>query len=382
MIGRANRRFLSRLGRPAVAALALALAAPHAIAQDAPAAQQATGQGADQLPAELVRQAQLPAADLGRVQAYASRHLANLEAEDASVRESARADLIDPLLQSPSPSFRIAYGSLVKDAIERLARAGDEDSALFAMQLAGRLATVDAHALVLRTLDDERPAIRYAAARAARLQLDSMHPGPAALNTQHRDALVDALVARVRVERDRVVLDGLLTTASEAVRRETPWAPAFLEKLASVAPDNLRGAGGSPDRLAEARAYLRLVGSAQQYFRQNLRSVPENLAHESALLAGHAIGYVDRAVEQGPDPAAVEALGQLIRAAHTLAFFAHTARTGQQLTADEALPRAFDRWRETGNASDLHREVERWIGPGGILTRAPYDADPDVFLHG
>jgi hypothetical protein len=371
MIARANIRLALHRGSLALAVFCSALSTAPAVAQ--------TGGG---LPADLVRQAQLTPADVDRVGAYVAGALPDVEAERVDRREAAQDEIIAPLLQSPSPSFRIEYGSLVKGAMERLARTGDESAAVFAVRLAGRLATVDAHALVLRHLDDDRPAVRYAAARAARLQLETLHPGPAALNAQHRDALIDAVASRVRVERDAVVLDGLLTTASDAVRREAPWTPALLEKLAEALPKNIRASAGAADRLAESRAFLRLVGTAQQHFRRSFGRVSESLAHESALLAGHAMGYVDAAVEERPDDAAADALGQLVRAAHNLAFFAHSARTREQLQPSEALPEAFERWRSRGDASDLHREIDGWIGPGGILTRSPYNVDPDAFLHG
>jgi hypothetical protein len=352
-------------------ALALALVASPSL-----------GQSDEPLPAELVRQSQISGAELQRVQAFIRENAEAATSEDAETREAAREALIAPLRLSPSPSFRIEYGGGVRLLLQQVARSDETADVVFAATLAGHLATVDAHALVLRLLGDDRAPVRYAAARAARLQLETLDPGPAALNAQHRDQLIAALAERVAVEPNAVVLDGLLTSASEAVRRETAWAAAILEAFAAALPENIRTGAPGSDRLAEARAYLRLVGSAQQYFRRNLRSAPESLAHESALLAGHAMGFVDTAVEESLDEGASRAIGQLAKAAYNLGFFAHSVRAGGQLQASEAFADAVDRWLERGDADDLAREIDEWIGAGGILTQRPYEAAPEEFLGG
>lgn len=361
-----TRRFL--VAPPLALALALALAATPAPAQS--------------LPAELVRQTQIAGPDLQRVRTFIRENVDAATDEDPAAREAAREALISPLRQSPSPSFRIEYGGGVRSLMQQMANSDQTADVVFAATLAGHLATVDAHAVVLRLLDDDRPPVRYAAARAARLQLETLDPGPAALNVSHRDRLIDALAERVAVEPDAVVLDGLLTSASEAVRRETPWAATILERFASALPDNIRTAAGDSDRLAHARAYLRLVGSAQQHFRRNLRTAPESLAHESALLAGHAMGFVDQAAREDLDDSVSRAVGQLAKAAYNLGYFAHSVRSGGQLQASEAFADAVDRWLQRGDAQSLRREIDGWIGAGGILTRRPYNAAPERFLGG
>lgn len=334
--------------------------------------------GPASLPSDLVRQPQLSPEGQRQVAAYLETWLSGLTSEDPERYEAARRAIAAPLRDSPSPSFRIEYGSKLKPTLESLAGSGRESDMVFAAMLAGDLATVDGHTVVLRLLGDTRPAVRYAAARAARVQLGTLEPGPAALNSQHRDAMIGAIARRVALESDSAVLDGLLTTATEAVRVEASWAGPLLTKLCAALPRQMKSVG-TDGGLGQTRAVLRLVGAAQLHFRQRLTGVDAELAREAALLGGHAMGYVLVGVETGtPTDAEADALGQLVKAAHNLVFFASSALTGGQ-QADNELPDAFDRWRQSGRPAGLAAQIKKWIGPDGLLVRAPYSAAPTDF---
>lgn len=331
-----------------------------------------------ELPQRLAAKVQLSAADADAIDAFLDAVLPDLGDDDLATRRAAHRALLDPLAGTPSPSFRIQYGAKLKGVMTRLAASAEENDAVFGVLLAGQLATVDGHAVVLTALDDPRAAVRYAAARGVRVQLASLASPPAALGDQHREALTAALADRVALERDPVVLDGLLTAATESVARDDPWCNALLQTLSEALAQNVNT--GEPGALGRTRAYLRLVGAAQLHFRNHVGSLPASLGTDAALLAGHVMGYVVSECERPEsDPAATDALGQLLKAAHNLAFFANDAAGGPSQQANSRLPDAFDRWRSTGDASALQREAEVWIGPAGVLSRPPYSAAPGTF---
>ena len=361
-------RFITRpTPRGLLAAAALALLSAPALAQ--PAA----------LDRAIVTSTQLDSAARSTVDAYAAGWIERLASDEPAERDRARRALLQPLKGSPTPAFRIQYGSQVKSRLARLVT-GDETDRLFAAELAGRLATVDAHAAALELLDDASPAVRYAAARAARLQLASIDNPPAALNDQHRAQLVSALAERIEVESDAGALDGLLTAATEAVLRNSPTADALLETLCDALTTNVRAGALDAEIIPASRAMLRSVAAVQQRYR-NTNSLAPDLARQSGLLAGSVMAHVLETVEMNVDAEDVtnaDSLEQLVKAAHNLAFFAAHA-SGVRLQADEGISDAFARWRETGDARNLRREIEKWIGAGGVLTRAPFNAKPADF---
>ncbi len=260
--------------------------------------------------------------------------------------------------------------------------AGTEDQAVFVTTLAGSLATVDGNSLVLTALADPRAAVRYAAARSARQQIKSIDAGPAALNAQHAEALITRIAARVEIEKNQTVLDGLLTVASDAVARSSATAPVILEKLCQSLTKNLRAGLLDSDPLAGARATLRLVGAAQQQFRNNRGNLPDALSKAAAILAGDTMGAVLSTLENNPQATSTEttdALRQLINSAHNLVFFAHMALVNPQIAADNDIPDAFDRWERTGSTTALKQAIDKWTGTGGLLTKPPYGVTPNTF---
>jgi len=333
------------------------------------------------LPEDLVARSRLSNADLERITAYTAEIAEGLRSASADAREAAKRAALSPLGMDPTPSFRIEYGAALQDEMQRLA-AGPEADAVFALMLAGELATVGAHDLILRHADHQNAAVRYAAARAARLQLEALDSGPAAIGDQARDQLLALLERRVAEESDPAVLDGLLTAATDAVRRDSPWCDDLLERLASSLAGAIEKPSPTAGAVARARAHLRLVGAVQLRFRNKIGNLPGSLAEDAAILAGHVMGDVLRQTEEfdpGADAARADALGQLVKAAYNLAYFAYTARTGDNLAASDALPQAFNAWRDGRGAAALRRETSEWIGEGGLLTRPPFGASPDEF---
>jgi len=353
--------------RRLLAAAALALLSAPALAQPA------------SLSRDIVTATQLDSSARASVDEYAAGWIQRLGSADAQERDQARRALLQPLKNAPTPAFRIQYGSQVKERLSRLVE-GSETDRLFAAELSGRLATVDAHAATLELLGDDSPAVRYAAARAARLQLESIDNPPAALNDQHRSGLIDALSERITSETDAGALDGLLTAATEAVLRNSASTDTLLESLCAALTTNIQDGALDADTVPASRAMLRSVAAVQQRYR-NTNSLVPDLARESGLLAGSAMGYVLETIENDPNAeneAAAAALEQLVKAAHNLAFFSATA-SNVRLIADEGISDAFTRWRDTGDTRPLRREIEKWIGPSGVLTRAPFSADPADF---
>lgn len=339
----------------------------------------ALAQGPEPLDEAIASQTQLAPNQRAAVDAYADGWSEVLQSRESDKREAARKALIEPLGGAPTPAFRIQYGSRLKNVLTRQA-AGSSTQRAFAAELAGRLATVDAHAVAVELLADPDPAVRYAAARAARLQLESIDNPPAALSEQHQQRLVSALAQQIAIESNALALDGMLTSASEAVLRDSPIADAVLAAHSAATARNLKSQALEADVVAGARAALRIVTAVQQRYRAT-NSLAPALAKEGGLLAGSAMSFVLQEIENNPaaeDAAAANALEQLVKAAHNLAFFAASA-SGVRIQPDNDLPDAFERWRENADARALRSEIEQWIGPGGVITRAPFNADPNDF---
>jgi hypothetical protein len=102
-------------------------------------------------------------------------------------------------------------------------------------------------------------------------------------------------------------------------------------------------------------------------------AIDKEFARRAALLGGQTFAYAHDRLANGLRTADPE-LSKSVGAADGLTVIAHQAVTGQR-RADIGAQAAFD----SANAADFAKAVEVWIGPAGLLLKAPYNGKPADF---
>ena len=336
---------------------------------------------AAQLPQGIVSRQTMGADDQRAVREFAAAHLPGLGSDDERVRQRARDAILAPLnAENVSVAFRLELSSALAPGLRQLASSSTDEHTVFnACRIAASLAT-DAGVGILRTaLTDQRPSVRYAGAYGLRRVMRASAMGRAPLGGDQEDAILTALTAAMRTEADRGVFDGLVS-AFEAIGADDRARTRAMAAMCDAASERARTLRPGPDMAdAEgwARSYLRAIRGAQSTLIEQIRrtGVDQTFAKSSARLAGHALALAVQRSEAVPALRATErdALGELVRAAEVTLLFADNAVRNQN-QQDQPLAQA---WPDPVRT---RAEALKWIGPQGVLTRAPYAFEASSFL--
>ena len=320
-----------------------------------------------QVPDEMIRKNEITPDDRRFLKALIDANKAGLTGGPAEIKKS-RDVLVAPLeKEGVSVPFRTVYASELIGSAElaKLAASDSDIVAANALRIAGQSATGSSLGLVLKSLSDPRPQVRYAATVAARAAFTAAKNNASALTPDDLStamrALGDAAVADAASQPVEGALQALVAARdvpgnrSIAIQRLTDAAGKRALKLVKA---------GEPADLAP---FLRLTAPLQTDILDTDKILPE--ARKSILVfSAQLLMLVDAQWKDGdPDPAAV----QTAKAANSLLSFA--ADPGQRYTgpfADLAAP---------GKKQQFRDALQKLVGPGGTLLSEPHSIPADKF---
>lgn len=329
---------------------------------------------------EIISAQSIDEAGQRRVASYVQSLLPALRSEDPMRRQQARDALLDPLSRpraTASRTFRREFDRSLGDALTEMIADDSVGIAITAAMIAGPLATQSAYNAIAEGLDDSRAGVRYASARSAGAMLKAAEDGLAVVASQQIDTLLARLEATLASERQDVLV--VLGVVQGLTAPEDDLRSRALTALARGMASQLqaRRAGAVSSDVVET-ALNTIVIVRQELIAQAAGGDPDrDFARQSVLLAGQSMALV-RELAGNParerlDPDNVASLGI---AAEGVALLAHESLTGARLPGQ--IQRAIEQARG-GDRAALDRVVDEWVGAGGRLTRAPYNADADDF---
>jgi len=346
----------------------------------------ATAMAQRELPDGLVTALRHEPAQEEAVRAHIDRHGPNLTHTDARTRQQARNALLGPLTGAsgePSPAFRLLYNRHLYGPLRNLERHEELGVALGALRIAGWLGAENGFLAMRDAIRDERPAVRYEAARGIGRSLRLAAEGRSVLPGQRIDEALELLQRRLSEETNVLVVDGLVLALSglpegegEAIRRRA------LSALVRGGAEQIarRHRPGVEATDAEALALLR----AMTYTRDVLTSaaaVDREFTMDAMALAGHAMAYCLKALEQRPEGEQMrQHLLTLAVTAEATLILGHVVLSNEQLA--ERIRTTFERALAGGPTQAAQNVVMEWIGPSGRLTSPPYNFDANRFTSG
>jgi hypothetical protein len=322
------------------------------------------------LPEGVANRATLSEADRTAVRTWANDIFESMRSGEPAAVSAARTTLIDALSKETSVAFRLEASGALAPALSQIARGGDETRAFNAFQAAGVLATEAGAEILRNALASQSPTVRYGGALGSRILFQQFVSGRSPLTaeaiTQHMRALASALER----ESDPVVAEGLMT--SFAVQFSTPGARAsalrLMDDAVSKRVESLRRAGDTDPRWT--RAVVRAVDSSRRLLldQQVAGQRDEQFARAAATLAGNGLAFASARIAdaQGTDR---DVVGDLLKASEVTLLL-----SGQQLGArdignEQPIAQAWER----SNDGAIRQAIDRWIGPSGLLYRAPFN---------
>lgn len=339
------------------------------------AARQAAAPG--QLPCALAAKQPLDPADETAIREFVAEHVTGLTDADPLAMSKSREALLSPLsCQGMTFAFRSKYAEVMTPSLLPLAAAKDERQAANALLMMGRLRTTTAADAIANSLKSDNAVIRFAAASGCREVLAQVSKDSFGFPDGAVDRLLDSLASALRVEKNPFAADMLVIALGGATKDNAAFrgramlrlTDAFERRLRSLRDEGAADSSWSPTILR----CLDLV--RQTLFEQGgAGAIDKEFARRAALLGGQTFAYAHDRLAKGVGAADPE-LSKSVGAADGLTVIAHQAVTGQR-RADIGAQAAFD----SANAADFAKAVEVWIGPAGLLLKAPYNGKPADF---
>jgi len=342
------------------------------------AAPDAAAQG---LADQIVQAPQLDAQARRTLDQFVRERVALLESASPEAVEQARRELTEPFRRQgvrASVAFRLGMSDALAGALERLAQHESDFVAANALLVAGPLATGDGVTALQRGVDDPRPSVRYAAAVGAAELVEALGKGDDALPEAQAAQAVAMLAEALSAEPDPVVVDGFVLAMTRVVGAEgDPQLQfALLTRMCQAMAGQIQRRREALDEQAGLfeRALVRAVSSVRRPFLRLAGSIDRDFALQAALMSGQAMRFALARWESGSVGSTQEQqrLEAYAKAAETVLIIAHG-----ELTRGEE--RALLPAEGPLTLEQLRRAVSHWTGPNGVLTRAPYNADPSTF---
>ncbi|TVQ31015.1 MAG: hypothetical protein EA376_10530 [Phycisphaeraceae bacterium] len=341
----------------------------------------ATAMAQRELPGEVVTALRLDAAQEDVVRTFINRHGPELTNEDPRARQQARNALLSPLTGAsgdPSAAFRLVYNRHLYGPLRDLEQHEELGVALGALRIAGWLCAENGFLALRHAIRDERPAVRYGAARGMGRSLRLVAEGRSVLPGQRIDEALELLQRRLAEESNVQVLDGVTLALASVPEGDALRGRAMSALVRGAATQIARR--HTPEHVsadAEAMALLRVM----TYTRDELtRAVAVDRAFtlDAMTLAGHALAYCLMTLEQDPeDDMLRQHVQSLAVTAEATLILGHVVLSNEQL--NEQVRVAFERAANRGATQAARNVVMEWIGPEGRLARPPYNIDPDRF---
>lgn len=351
----------------ALAPLALALA----FTTLAPSA--AFAQGGQVSLTQVAGKNDLSDADKNAIREMVERQRPLLSGTASEVRR-AREAIVAPLEErGVSVPFRVELSRQLFDTLKALSTDARDVVAVNALRIAGELATTNSLRVVVDGLKDKRPAVRHGALYAmSRLFMQAARTSPAVSQGDMRSAISE-LERIASGETDPLMIDGAISALVAAAR--APEGGTAMARMGEAVGVRLKAAAKSPGG-AEGAGSLSVGVRAVRELRDALigggAKVPSDSVQAAAKLSGQLLVLVREQAKAGigePDSHA-----QAAQLAQTTITLASTSLNGAEI--DKLRLALADKAKDP---AAFAREIDRLIGPDGVLTKPPFSAKPDDF---
>ncbi|MBX3364819.1 MAG: hypothetical protein KF866_08655 [Phycisphaeraceae bacterium] len=355
----------------------------------------------DDIPAGIIRErAALNPQQRAQIQAYINAHAPLLGSDKPAERSAARVNLRRPLMDSEvSVSFRIDYSADLTPRLRELIRRQNRESSVAAILLAGELATFEAAQLAVSELSNTDPIIRYQAAYAIGLTLNTAARRSPAMTADQCMALVTALGQRIkflpnpdagadeadpfpsgspqpvavdpqREETDPWVLDRIMRSLAAAMEGDSAtFEPVRRKATRVLCSKTIARMRTEQAAAADAMVLEVLLRGVQTIERSFLTATHDRQTLQLIIALGaDALRYVAAVSRTIPaDDPRRELLLRLTSAGENTVQFVRGQIDGRNPENFEITKALTD-----GNQQDFRRRVDRLIGADGVLIREPY----------
>jgi len=336
---------------------------------------------------KVTTQARLTDDDVRQIQQYADKYKDQLRSEDPSAVKVARNHLIEPLVAPEvSVDFRLRYTLVLLPVLEPLLRHERDLIASNAARILGELGTPRAVDQIVQVFADKRPAVRYSATYAAQRVFDNlMPPRSAVLSSEQASRFIDAIAARMGVEDDANVVQGLVLALQAASSIPSTQLKDIRTYAVASAARSVAARAKAMDGKSELTpgwrsVFWRASGLTRTALTQappnEPRLTPEGLKQAGGL-AGQTLALVRRRVQAGvASPDEREMLAKIAALAEATYYFAHSAMGGESVKEYQFGPML----TANEDAKFVERVLEI-IGPNGALTSQPFGFADTEFVR-
>jgi hypothetical protein len=302
---------------------------------------------------------------------YADRFLPGLKSSNPRDVKASRQELLSPLgAQEISVAFRNAYAGAIINDLRALVSGTNEAQAVSALTIAGELSTTASVSLLRSALADPRAGVQYAAARSLGrvFQIVGKQKSPSVLQADIERAIKDLGTFTVKQTDTR-----MLTGCVNALRA----APVMIQpELAAVGVVVLADTLSALSKGELSPEYVAVLLPAASSLRdaatqQAAGGLPESAYTAIGGAAGDLLAAAARQLKAGKGDAA--SLQPLVAAAESMLIY---SADGLKVQADRL---NVGKLMTEGKTDQFLRDVPKWIGPSGTLTKPPFNFKAERF---
>jgi hypothetical protein len=353
-----------------------------------------------ELPQQVIEAVQPTPDEVAQIGAYVKARIGEIESGDAARIKRGRDDLQSPATNPGATiAFRTAYSDALVPELTRLGRLDNDVVVINAVQVGGSLATGPAIEFVEKYRADPRQAVRYAAVFALRDTIVLISRVTPVVGPQDVARIVDNLAAGLGTETYADVADMYVRALLEATRVQQSKFEAVpnqaIGHLLRTIGARVRKLGNAPEDRAMLQAVIRASEAVRDAMAREVldKRRPDDLVRDAGGMGGDLLAYVFRQVRAGNLPIAANAdqamldqakAGRQIEMTLTqlgvnIVFSASDRLARGPVTNPPDLAAMIGLATSRGD-KDFLTEVGSIIGVGGLLSKPPFNFNPNRFL--
>lgn len=354
-----------------------------------------------ELPQAVVESAQPTPEQVDEIQKYIAARIADLESGEPARVKRGRDDLQSPATNpGASIAFRTAYSDALVPELARLGKLDNDVVVISAVLTAGSLATGPAIDVIERYCADKRQAVRFAAVSGIRDTLRSISRTPPVVGPDIIARVVDGLATGLSTEADPSVADMYVRALLEAGRVQQQKFEAIPNQAAGqlvrTIGSRVRKLGNAPADREMLQAVIRASEAVRDALAEDVirKQRPEDLVRDAGGMGGDLLAYVFRQVRagnipvaKGADQAAIDQAkaarqieSTLTQLGVNIVFSASDRLARGPLNQPPDLAGMIGLANAKGD-KDFLQAVGLIIGEGGLLTKPPFNFNPNRFLN-
>lgn len=363
----------------ALALFAIATLSPHVHGQNV------------SLPADITSKTGLSPDDTTAINTFVSAYAPALSGSDPSkvhdAMDALRAPFTAQSIQDMSVLFRRRYSDALVPTLSSMLSPAEvanpaSDLPIRALSMAGELGTKDAADLLTKVIAAPRADVRYQAAYGLRRTFFMIHNSKKAslMLPDEVAGLIRTVGDRAAVEKDPLVLDGLVRALTEAGKYD-PQLPEVIRVMGEAISTNIKDSRPSTQP-AEAAALVRAATGMIDLLSTPNVAIPADNARSGAKMGGQLAAYAaravnDKAVSVGGNDELRGAIADLATASQNAVLVAYPRlNVGQQ--APKAAPLG-NTLRAGTVANDAQFVIDVGAFVNDVLAKPPYGFDARSF---